>query len=134
MLINWRPAKPPENKAKRELRVLRAATNKPALRKLLYGWPTVQLGFRIQGHPMDWPTAPAGIEKPPPLRPPISPEAQAFADDRAAAAAAKQAVLAATAAAASAKEAEQVWERPFLSVGWSLAFGCSSPGGSVLLR
>jgi hypothetical protein len=40
-------AKPPAQKAKREIKALQSAAHKQALKKLLFGWATVQLAFRV---------------------------------------------------------------------------------------
>jgi len=40
-------AKPPEQKVKQEIKALQSSAHKQALKKLLYGWATVQLAFRV---------------------------------------------------------------------------------------
>ena len=40
-------AKPPAQKAKHEIKALKSAAHKQALKKLLYGWATVQQAFRV---------------------------------------------------------------------------------------
>jgi hypothetical protein len=49
-------AKPPEQKAKQQIKALQSSAHKQALKKLLYGWATVQLAFRVMAtEDFTWP-------------------------------------------------------------------------------
>ena len=57
-------AKPPEQKTKQELHKLKDRANRVALRKLLYGWPTLIVAFRSPAEKVPWPVAPEVLPMP----------------------------------------------------------------------